>query len=171
MGVGGNTSSRRIANHLVDAIFRAIRGRIETSGDSDSGASMNEIIASVMVEGYTEDEVRRAISLLSDSGDVYSTIDENHYAIASSSPRTVPRVSLAATATAAYGYGGVVQDAVIRLLRDQSDDLGLSAADIVQGLNHPEAVVRAALGQLNDEGHIYTTIDENHFQWSEYAPH
>ncbi len=155
----------------------------ETSGDSDTGASIVGIIASLEVEDYTEDEVRRAISLLINRGEVYSTIDENHYAIPGEE-RTVPRLPAAATAvaTVAHAYGSVVNDAVIRLLRDaQSGEEGLSLADIVQGLTHsevelrvaldPEAEVRVALDHLLYEGHVYTTIDDNHFQWSEYPSH
>ncbi len=145
----------------------------ETSGDSDTGASIVGIIASLEVEDYTEDEVRRAISLLINLGEVYSTIDENHYAIPGEE-RTVPRLPAAATAvaTVAHAYGSVVNDAVIRLLRDaQSGEEGLSLADIVQGLTHSEVEVRVALDHLLYEGHIYTTIDDNHFQWSEYPSH
>ena len=146
----------------------------ETSGDSDTGASIVGIIASLEVEDYTEDEVRRAISLLINRGEVYSTIDENHYAIPGEE-RTVPRLpaAAAATAVATVAYGSVVNDALIRLLRDaQSGEEGLSLADIVQGLTtHSEVEVRVALDHLLYEGHIYTTIDDNHFQWSEYAPH
>ena len=141
----------------------------EISGDSGTGASIVEIIGSLGVEGYAENEVRRAVSRLQDRGDVYSTIDENHYAIASSSPRTVPRSAATAVAVATVAYGSVVKDAVIRLLRDaQSGEEGLSLADIVQGLTHSEVEVRVALDHLLYEGHIYTTIDDNHFQWSEY---
>lgn len=138
----------------------------EISGDSDTGASIAGIIASLGVEGYTGDEVRRAVSRLQDHGGVYSTIDENHYANASGHPRTVPR--LPAAATAAYGYGGVVEDAIIRLLRDRPVDImGLCSADIVEGVNHPEAEVREALERLSNDGHVYSTIDEDHFQWAE----
>ena len=144
----------------------------EISGDSGTGASIVEIIDSLGLEGYAENEVRRAVYRLQDLGDVYSTIDENHYAIASSSPRTVPRSAAAATAVATVAYGSVVKDAVIRLLRDaQSGEEGLSLEDIVQGLTHSEVELRVALDHLLYEGHVYTTIDDNHFQWSEYAPH
>ena len=145
----------------------------ELSGDSGTGASIVEIIDTLRLrEDYAEDEVRRAVSRLQDRGDIYSTIDENHYALASSSPRTVPRSAAAATAVATVAYGSAVNDAVIRLLRDaQSGEAGLSREDIVQSLTQPRAEVRAALEQLLYEGHIYTTVDENHFQWSEYASH
>ena len=140
----------------------------ETSGDSDTGASIVGIVASLEVEDYTEDEVRRAISRLINRGEVYSTIDVNHYAIPGEE-RSVPRLPAAATAVATVAYGSVVNDAVIRLLRDaQSGEEGLSREDIVQGLTHSEVEVRVALDHLLYEGHIYTTIDDNHFQWSEY---
>ena len=145
----------------------------ELSGDSGTGASIVEIIDTLRLrEDDAEDEVRRAVSRLQDRGDIYSTIDENHYALASSSPRTVPRSAAAATAVATVAYGSAVNDAVIRLLRDaQSGEEGLSLEDIVQGLTHSEVEVRVALDHLLYEGHIYTTIDDNHFQWSEYPSH
>ena len=143
----------------------------EISGDSGTGASIVEIIDSLGLEGYAENEVRRAVSRLQDLGDVYSTIDENHYAIPGEE-RTVPRLPAAATAVATVAYGSVVKDAVIRLLRDaQSGEEGLSLEDIVQGLTHSEVEVRVALDHLLYEGHVYTTIDDNHFQWSEYPSH
>jgi len=36
---------------------------------------------------------------------------------------------------------------------------------------YQERDFRAALNVLLNEGHVYTTIDDDHFQWSEYPPH
>ena len=56
----------------------------------------------------------------------------------------------------------------------QSED-GVNVLDIVAELalegSHHEVECRAALNHLMNEGHIYSTIDDDHFQWSEYPPH
>jgi len=159
-------------NLLNDAIFRAIRGQIENTGDSGTGAHENEIIASLRVDGFSEVEVCSALARLSNDGIVYTTIDENHYNLAD--PSTSPAPGSTRTR---YAYGNSLNDAIIRVLRDlgaQSED-GVNILDIVAELalegRYHELDCRAALNHLMNEGHIYSTIDDDHFQWSEYPPH
>lgn len=85
----------------------------ENTGDSDTGAHVNEIIASLQVDGFSEVEVRRALRNLSNDGTVYTTIDENHY--------NLPDVSTARTTRFAYGNG--LNDAIVRILRNLGGEL------------------------------------------------
>eukprot|EP00573_Skeletonema_grethae_P005118 CAMPEP_0201694494 /NCGR_PEP_ID=MMETSP0578-20130828/6743_1 /ASSEMBLY_ACC=CAM_ASM_000663 /TAXON_ID=267565 /ORGANISM="Skeletonema grethea, Strain CCMP 1804" /LENGTH=473 /DNA_ID=CAMNT_0048180181 /DNA_START=49 /DNA_END=1470 /DNA_ORIENTATION=- len=159
-------------NLLNDAIFRAIRGQIENTGDSDTGAHVNEIYASLRADGFSEVEVSSALTRLSNEGFVYTTIDDNHFNLADTSASPGPR-----SIRSRYAYGSSLNDAIIRVLRDlgaQSED-GVNVLDIVAELalegSYHELDCRAALNRLMNEGHIYSTIDDDHFQWSEYPPH
>ena len=62
---------------------------------------------------------------------------------------------------------------VICLLAQAEDGvyfLDLVAEISMEGI-YQERDFRAALNVLLNEGHVYTTIDDDHFQWSEYPPH
>jgi len=48
--------------------------------------------------------------------------------------------------------------------------LDIVAELALEGRYH-ERDFRAALSELESRGHIYTTVDDDHFQWSEYPPH
>jgi len=153
---------------LSDAIFRAIRGQIENTGDSDTGAHVNEIVASLRTDGFPEHEVRIALVNLRAEGIVYNTVDEHHYNLAAdeSTGRESTR----------YAYGSSLNDMIIRALRDlgaQAED-GVYFLDLVAELSlegYHQRDYEAALNVLLNEGHVYTTIDDDHFQWSEYPPH
>jgi hypothetical protein len=99
---------------LNDAIFRAIRGQIENTGDSDTGAHLNEITASLRVDGFSDVEVRGALTRLMNEGLVYSTIDEYHFALAEASDISPGNTR--------YAYGSSLNDAIIRVLREQGGE-------------------------------------------------
>ena len=47
--------------------------------NSDSGVHIVNIIETVVKKGYTENDIRNAVTFLSNEGHIYSTIDENHF--------------------------------------------------------------------------------------------
>ncbi|OQR92724.1 replication protein A 32 kDa subunit [Achlya hypogyna] len=64
------------------------------------------------------------------------------------------------------GFSDPGQQAILDILGASSLDMGLSIDQIKQQLNGRlnDAQLREALGYLTNEGHIYSTIDENHFK-------
>ena len=174
---------------------------VENTGDSDTGAHLNEITASLRVDGFSDVEVRGALTRLLNDGLVYSTVDEYHFAL------TVP--SDISPGNTRYAYGSSLNDAIIRVLREQGGERcvqvshlyvcgamfsdptqpknnlslhflaqaedGVYFLDIVAELalegRYHERDFRTALRELMNQGHIYTTVDDDHFQWSEYPPH
>ena len=50
-------------------------------GESDHGVDIHDIIRDLASQGYSEQEVRGAMENLANEGHVYSTIDENHFAV------------------------------------------------------------------------------------------
>lgn len=59
-----------------------------------------------------------------------------------------------------------VQQQILQVFKTGGDDeTGLSVDALFSAMpNVPQAQIREALGFLSDEGHLYTTIDENHFK-------
>ncbi|EQC33428.1 hypothetical protein SDRG_08943 [Saprolegnia diclina VS20] len=64
------------------------------------------------------------------------------------------------------GFSDPGQQAILDILGATALEMGLSVDQIKQQLNGrlSEAQLREALGYLTNEGHIYSTIDENHFK-------
>lgn len=87
---------------------------VENTGDSDTGAHLNEITASLRVDGFSDVEVRGALTRLLNDGLVYSTVDEYHFAL------TVP--SDISPGNTRYAYGSSLNDAIIRVLREQGGE-------------------------------------------------
>jgi len=88
---------------------------IENTGDSDTGAHVNEIIASLRVDGFSEQEVRIALLNLSGDGIVYTTVDEHHYNLAADEST--------ARESTRYAYGSGLNDMIIRTLRDLGGEI------------------------------------------------
>ena len=87
---------------------------IENTGDSVTGAHLNEITASLRVDGFSDVEVRGALTRLMNEGLVYSTIDEYHFALAEASDISPGNTR--------YAYGSSLNDAIIRVLREQGGE-------------------------------------------------
>lgn len=87
---------------------------VENTGDSDTGAHLNEITASLRVDGFSDVEVRSALTRLMNDGLVYSTIDEYHFALAEASDISPGNTR--------YAYGSSLNDAIIRVLREQGGE-------------------------------------------------
>lgn len=49
---------------------------------NDTGVNIHTIVQDLASQGYSEGEVRNAVSHLSNEGHIYSTIDENHFQFA-----------------------------------------------------------------------------------------
>ncbi|KAF0691496.1 Aste57867_17298 [Aphanomyces stellatus] len=64
------------------------------------------------------------------------------------------------------GFSDPAQQAILDILGASSLDMGLSVDQIKQQLQGrlSDAQLRDALNYLTNEGHIYSTIDENHFK-------
>ncbi|CAK4634594.1 unnamed protein product [Aphanomyces euteiches] len=64
------------------------------------------------------------------------------------------------------GFSDPAQQAILDILGANSTDMGLSVDQIKQQLQGrlSDAQLRDALNYLTNEGHIYSTIDENHFK-------
>jgi replication factor A2 len=88
-------------------------------------------------------------------------------------------VPLNAAGGAAAGAGGnnndqrSLNEVVLNYFRDhfrQDNDQGLHVnqciQEVVNGGRHTEAQVRRAINDLEAEGHIYSTTDENHYQFA-----
>jgi replication factor A2 len=70
----------------------------------------------------------------------------------------------------AQGYGDAggftqLQTGILNICR-RSNSHGAALTDIIQGLASlgDETAIRAAIQNLTDEGHLYTTIDDEHFK-------
>lgn len=90
---------------------------LENTGDSDAGAHVNEIMASLRADGFSEVEVSSALNRLSNDGIVYTTIDEHHFNLADADTSTSP-VAPGGSIRSRYAYGNSLNDAIIRVLRD-----------------------------------------------------
>lgn len=64
------------------------------------------------------------------------------------------------------GQFTAVQHNILQVFKTGGDDeTGLSVDALFTAMpNVPQAQIREALSFLSDEGHLYTTIDENHFK-------
>mmetsp|Transcript_22020 Transcript_22020/g.33657 ORF Transcript_22020/g.33657 Transcript_22020/m.33657 type:complete len:272 (+) Transcript_22020:129-944(+) len=87
--------------------------------------------------------------------------------MSSSMPKT-----MGANVSMDQGGGNTVNDAAIASIRNlgSQNDTGVNIHTIVQDLasqGYSEGEVRNAVSHLSNEGHIYSTIDENHFQFAE----
>ena len=87
---------------------------VENTGDSDTGAHLNEITASLRVDGFSDVEVRGALTRLLNDGLVYSTVDEYHFALTGPSDISPGNTR--------YAYGSSLNDAIIRVLREQGGE-------------------------------------------------
>jgi len=61
-------------NALNDEVINVIR-----SLHSESGAHVNDVVSQVSQKGFSEMDIRNAVTFLSNEGHIYSTIDEDHY--------------------------------------------------------------------------------------------
>jgi len=77
LNAGGQGSSGGLGGGgtLNDEVIRIIRN----SAENDSGIHVNQIVVAGTQKGFSEDEVRGAVSHLSNEGLIYSTIDESHF--------------------------------------------------------------------------------------------
>jgi replication factor A2 len=68
-----------------------------------------------------------------------------------------------AAASAAGGKGGVEQN-VLAVIQGNYDEAGASVQSICDALRLSEKVVRDAIDSLATDGHVYSTIDDNHYK-------
>jgi len=72
-GQGGGSSG---GNALNDAVIRVVQAM---GANQDGGVHVDTIKAEVSSQGYSEGDITRAISDLSNEGHIYSTIDDLHF--------------------------------------------------------------------------------------------
>ncbi|EJK75519.1 hypothetical protein THAOC_02754, partial [Thalassiosira oceanica] len=70
----GLDGGKGAGNSLNDEVVNVIRGL-----GGESGAHVNEIVSQVSLKGFSEMDIRDAVTYLSNEGHIYSTIDEDHY--------------------------------------------------------------------------------------------
>ena len=165
------------------------------NGTSDEGCNMNDVAAGL---GMLLGQVQAAVDLLSDEGQLYSTIDEDHHKFtAIDSEEELPasdddfemgetlseeeRARRAKAKAEREGNvqdisddGSDVEDGALTPLQDRVIDyyieyaprrrpeLGLAINAVAAGLRIPVAQLRTALNFLRSEGHLYSTIDDDH---------
>lgn len=74
------------------------------------------------------------------------------------------------TANNSTASGGNVNDEVLKIIKQyQESDTGASVEVILSALRgqYDETKIRDAIEYLSNEGHCYTTIDDNHFKSTE----
>ncbi len=91
---------------------------LENTGDSDTGAHVNEVLASLRADGFSDVEVSSALNRLCNEGIVYSTIDEHHFNLANTSTSAGQ-----GRIRSRYAYGSALNDAIIRVLRDLGGEI------------------------------------------------
>lgn len=64
-------------NSAADAAVASIK----SYGETDTGVDIQNVIADLASQGFSEQEVRNAMENLANEGHVYSTIDENHFSV------------------------------------------------------------------------------------------
>jgi replication factor A2 len=69
---------------------------------------------------------------------------------------------------AAAGAGGDIGKAIVQYVKGVPATQGVSRNEIINGLKHVGAssTITAAIDALCSEGHLYTTVDEEHFKFS-----
>ena len=64
--------------YLVDEVIKVIRN-LSTESRNELGVHINAIVGQASQKGFSERDIRNAISFLYKKGHIYTTIDEDHY--------------------------------------------------------------------------------------------
>ena len=141
----------------VMVIFNGPRGAIE------NGPTITQVTAALSGR-FTEAQVREAVEYLANEGHLYSTIDDDHYRSTSLEVTTSLDDFAAAQARA---MGSCSQQVMVIFNSPRgASEYGPTITQVTAALSgrFTEAQVREAVESLVDEGHLYSTIDDDHYR-------
>ncbi|RHZ41023.1 hypothetical protein DYB26_016093, partial [Aphanomyces astaci] len=132
----------QITHHFLDCIYTHLRN---TKGPLGGGGG-----AAAGTQSFTDTSSHFGGGFNAFGGQAASTGGQQNYNFGASDS----------------GFSDPAQQAILDILGASSLDMGLSVDQIKQNLHGrvTDAQLRDALNYLTNEGHIYSTIDENHFK-------
>ncbi len=158
---------------ILDAITVDIRSRDDSDGMTEEHI-IKQIESSMtprewLVYPIVMEEFRVALHELEMAGYIHTPIDDHHYKIRDARSRPAAPAHRDALTPFQHSVLLIVQKA--RTTGCFNADIGVSVG-YIHGMTHGSgspSEVRAALAELQNEGHVYTTVDDDHYQCTTWA--